>query len=81
LLLQLLELGDPVLNGAELLLDQREKSRTETGTRDHTVQGARQRLQPFERQRQRARLPDEAQPIHGRPIVLSIARCGSSRRR
>ena len=69
------ELSDLVLNGGELLPDQREKSRPKRETR-RIVQSARQCLQPLKRQSQRARPSDEAQPFHARGIVLSIARCG-----
>ena len=72
LLPEQLELGDLVLDGEELPPNQSQKPRTKWWTR-RTVQRARQRLQPPKRQPQRARPSDEAQPLHARRIVLSIA--------
>ena len=51
------------LDGRKLLLNQHEKSGTESGTL-RTVQRARQRQEPLKRQPQRTCPADEAQPLN-----------------
>ena len=66
------ELSDSMLNGRNLLPNQREKPRTERCP-PCAVENAREHTEPLKRQPQRAGSTDKVQPLHGRLAVLAVA--------